>query len=69
MLDAFHRSELLLWKIGALGDEVAFANYAWRSNPSLGGLIRVQRNGDRIRRLTLRPGYSRIHALVGADLS
>jgi hypothetical protein len=61
---AFRNNELVLWKIGAVGEDVAFASYAWRRNPRLGGLIRVQRHGRRIRRLTLRPGYSRIFAML-----
>lgn len=64
IVSAFLKSELLLWHVAALGDDVAFANYAWREHPRLGGLIRMQRSGDRIRRLTLRPGYSRIFALL-----
>ena len=64
IVEAFRRHELVLWKIGALGNDVAFANYAWRQHPRLGGIIRMQRRGNRIKRLTLRPGYSRIYNLL-----
>lgn len=61
---AFRRHEIVLWKIGSVGDDVAFASYAWRERPRIGGLIRLSRAGGRILRLTLRPGYSRIFALI-----
>lgn len=64
MLGAFRRHEIVLWKIGHEGEDVAFASYAWRDRPRIGGVIRLQRQGGRILRLTLRPGYSRIFALI-----
>lgn len=61
---SFREQQVVLWKIGTVGDDVAFANYAWRSHPRIGGLIRLQRENGRIRRVTLRPGYSRIFGLL-----
>jgi hypothetical protein len=63
---AFRRHELVLWTIGADGDDVATASYAWRDRPRLGGTIRVERNGERIGRLTLRPGYSALFAMLAS---
>ena len=64
MIRSFQEHEVVLWKIGAVGEDVAFASYAWRDHPRIGGLIRLQRRGDRVARVTLRPGYSRIFGLL-----
>lgn len=64
IIKSFREHEVVLWKIGNVGDDVAFANYAWRKHPRIGGLIRLQQENGRIRRLTLRPGYSRIFGLL-----
>jgi hypothetical protein len=64
IMATFRDHELMLWKIGSLGDDVAFANYAWKVNPRIGGLVRVQTRDGLISRLTLRPGYSRIFAAL-----
>jgi hypothetical protein len=64
---AFRRHELVLWTIGADGDDVAMASYAWRDRPRLGGTIKVERNGERIGRLTLKPGYSALFAMLATS--
>jgi hypothetical protein len=64
IIEAFRGHELMLWKIGVSDGDVAFAEYAWRSNPRLGGTIRVRGSGDQIERLTLTPGYSRTFATL-----
>jgi hypothetical protein len=64
MIMAFKSHELMLWKIGALSDDEAFADYAWRLNPRIGGVLRLVRFGDRISKLVLKPGYSRTFATL-----
>lgn len=64
MIEAFRGNELMLWKIGITGGDEAFAEYAWRRNPRLGGTIRIQSSGDQIERLTLKPGYARTFATL-----
>jgi hypothetical protein len=61
---AFKGHELMLWKIGALSDDQAFADYAWRLNPRIGGVLRLVRQGDRILKLVVKPGYSRTFATL-----
>lgn len=61
---AFKSHELMLWKIGTVGENEAFASYAWRRNPRLGGVIRLVRGDDRITQLVLRPGYARVFATL-----
>jgi hypothetical protein len=68
IVQAFQRHEIVLWKVGHIGDGVAFASYAWRDHPRLGGLLRIEREGSAIRRVTLRPGYSRIFGLLSSQL-
>ena len=64
IVSSFQRQEVVLWRIGRIGDDVAFASYAWRSSPRIGGHIRIQKEGERIGRLILRPGYSRIFSVL-----
>jgi len=64
MIEAFRGHELMLWKVGEAGKDGAFASYAWRDNPRLGGTIRIERRGDRIASLMLRPGYARTFAAL-----
>ena len=56
---AFKSHELMLWEIGALSDDEAFADYAWRLSPRIGGVLRLVRQDDRILKVLLKPGYSR----------
>ncbi len=68
--NAFFANEIVLWQVGTVGDDVAFANYAWRAHPRIGGLLRIQCDAERVVKVTLRPGYSRIFALIArADRS
>jgi hypothetical protein len=60
----FRGKEIVIWNVGTVGDDVAFASYAWRAHPRIGGHLRVQQDGGRIRRITLRPGRSRIFSLL-----
>jgi hypothetical protein len=64
ILERFRSEELVLWEIGALDDGSAFAKYAWRRHPQLGGVIQVMTEGDHITRMTLRPGRSRLFAML-----
>ncbi|MBW2457421.1 MAG: hypothetical protein JRI68_23135 [Deltaproteobacteria bacterium] len=64
MIEAFRGNELMLWKIGITGDDVAFAEYAWRRSPRIGGTIHVRAAEDHIEQLTLKPGYSRTFATL-----
>lgn len=66
MASAFRREELLLWKIASAGNDYAFANYAWKRRPRVGGILRLLMCDELIQRVTLKPGYSRIFATLAA---
>jgi hypothetical protein len=66
IIGRFRAEELVLWEIATQGDEGALAKYAWRRHPQLGGIVEVQVRDDRIARMILRPGRSRLFALLAS---
>jgi hypothetical protein len=62
----FKAEELVLWEIAAKGDNGALAKYAWRRHPQLGGVIELEAKGELIAHMTLRPGRSRLFALLSS---
>ena len=62
ILRAFRAEPLHTWKVDAIRWDLACAPYAWKSHPRLGGVLHVELGDWLIRRLTIKPGYSRIYA-------